>query len=97
MIKTVEILDCQPYFLVCRFNNGEVKKLNCETIFKEEANKKYAQKILNTVVFSKVKIGELGQVYWEHAAEMKDEQGNSFTCEYDLSPEFVYHHSIAVK
>jgi hypothetical protein len=96
MIKAIEIVECKPYYLICKFNNGEVKRLQCETFLQSEPNKIYAEKILNEEVFSTAKIGALGQVYWDNVAEMKDENGVSMVCEYDLSPEFVYGSSVNV-
>ncbi len=96
MIKAIEILECKPYYLICKFNNGEVKRLQCEIFLQSESNKIYTEKILNEAVFSTAKIGALGQVYWDNVAEMKDENGVSMVCEYDLSPEFVYGASVNV-
>ena len=94
MLKAVEIIDCEPYYLVCRFNNGEVKKLFCEQVIRKENNKAIAHKLLDATIFKQEKIGAMGHVYWDKIAEMKDETGNTIICEYDLSPEFVYHNSM---
>ena len=93
MIKTEKILDAQPYFLVCQFNNGEIKKLNVEAIFKDNVNSISANKILKEDFFVTAKIGEMGQILWDNAAEMKDENGNLFLCEYDISAEYAYYNS----
>ena len=65
-----------------------------DSILQQQPDKAIAHKILMPDFFKTVKIGELGQIYWLDAAQMKDERGNSIKCEYDMSPEFVYHHSI---
>jgi hypothetical protein len=39
------------------------------------------------------KIGEMGQILWDNAAEMKDENGNLFLCDYDISAEYAYYNS----
>jgi hypothetical protein len=96
MIKPIEITIHPAYSLLCKFSNGELKKLFVEPILLQEKNKKIADKILNPNFFNQVKLGELGQIYWQDAAEMKDEKGNTISCEYDLSPEFVYHYSVKV-
>ena len=94
MIKPIEIIEIQPFFLTFKFNNGEVKKLFVEPILKNESNQLIAEKILKADFFKQVKIGDLGQIYWQNAAFMKDENGNTISCEYDMSPEFIYHNSV---
>jgi len=91
MIKAQEIVAIESFSIICKFNNGEVKKLDVDKVL--PANDEFAQKILNTSTFNSVRVGSLGQLYWENSAEMKDEKGNIIPCEYDLSPEFVYYNS----
>ncbi len=93
MIKTEKIIEAKPYFIVCKFNNGEIKKLFVEPLFSQNKNSFSAQKILDKDFFGTVRVGDLGQLYWKDAATMKDENGNSISCEYDMSPEFVYFNS----
>ncbi|MFK7901123.1 MAG: hypothetical protein AB8B61_10250 [Cyclobacteriaceae bacterium] len=57
---------------------------------------KYANKILNSTTFPTAKIGQFGEIYWSDIAEMKDENGNTISCAYDLSPEFAYHNSVSL-
>ena len=94
MIKPIEILEARPYYLTCRFNNNEVKKIFIEPILRNEKNQLIAKRILDVDLFCQAKIGELGQIYWRDAAQMKDEKGNIIDCEYDMSPEFIYHNSV---
>jgi hypothetical protein len=93
MIKPVKIVEVAPYYIVCLFNNGEVRKLTVEPDFFSKVSKSINDSIFNTNIFNTVKIGELGQLYWENLATMKDEKGDPIPCEYDISPEFVYHYS----
>ena len=97
MIKAEKIIEAKPYYIICRFNNGEVKKLFVEPIILQQKNIFGAEKILDSQIFPLVKIGELGQLYWENIAQMKDEKGKIISCEYDMSPEFVYQNSLAIK
>ena len=78
MIKVDKIIEVKPFYIVCLFNNGEIKKLVVDDVLKKEENNRYAKKIVDAGFFSTVKIGEFGQLYWENAAEMKDEKGNSY-------------------
>ncbi|MCX6350596.1 MAG: hypothetical protein NTX03_01910, partial [Bacteroidetes bacterium] len=54
------------------------------------------EKMNDVNFFKQAKIGDLGQVFWMNAAWMKDENGTRIQCEYDLSPELVYHYSSMV-
>jgi hypothetical protein len=96
MIKPIEIIEVRPFYLICRFNNGEIKKLFVEPIFQNQPNKLIAEKILNPDFFCQVQLGELGQIYWADAAQMKDEKGNWMSCEFDISPEFIYYNSASI-
>lgn len=91
MLKIIEIKTIDRYSIVCKFNNEEIKKIDLDQAL--SAADKYAHKIMSPDIFRQVKIGELGQLYWENVAEMKDLNGHMISCEYDLSPEFVYYNS----
>jgi hypothetical protein len=97
MIKPLKIIEVAPFYIVCLFNNGELRKLIVEPMLFVKINKTSADALFDKNIFNSVKIGEMGQLYWENIATMKDEKGNLIPCEYDLSPEFVYHHSKVVK
>ena len=96
MIKVNKIIEVKPFYIICQFNTGEVKKLIVDDVLSKQKNVSYLSNVINSAVFTKVKIGEFGQLYWENAAEMKDEKGKSFACEYDMSPEFVYHNAMEI-
>ena len=97
MIVAKEIIEVSPYFVICKFNNGEVRKLDVNKVFAERQNDAYAKKILNPSIFKSVKIGEFGQLYWENMAQIKDLNGQLIQCEYDMSPEFIYHNSTHIR
>jgi hypothetical protein len=97
MIKPLKIIEVAPYYIVCLFNNGELRKLTVEPNLLDKTNKSITDLIFNKNIFTTVKIGEMGQLYWENIATMKDEKGKLIQCEYDFSPEFVYHNSNVVK
>ena len=96
MIKPIKIINVKPYEIVCEFNNGEVKKINMEHILKNNTANVNTQKLLTPDFFVTVALGELGQLYWNNTAKMKDAQGNYFVCEYDVSPEFIYFNSVSI-
>ena len=96
MIKLTEIISVQPYQLMFRFSRNEVKLFAMETLLKNGIPHVNTEKLLLPDVFCKAKIGELGQLYWNNVATMK--QGNTtIACEYDISPEYVYYNSINIK
>lgn len=97
MIKVTQIIEVKPFYIICKFNTGETKVFTLNEAMEDKSENRFVKKIKQEDVFAKVKIGEFGQLYWENSAEMKDEKGNTFICEYDMSPEFVYHHSKKLK
>ena len=96
MHKLLEIVEIDSFSIICTFTNGEVRKLEIDKILEAKKEDLYVKKILTPIVFNSVKIGELGQLYWENIAQMKDENGNFKPCEYDMSPEFVYYNSNSI-
>jgi hypothetical protein len=94
MIKPQEIISITPYCIVCKCNNGEIRKIDIS--LKLNTNDLLVQKILKTNVFFTAQIGELGQIYWNNIASIKDINGELVACEYDLSPEFFYYNSVLV-
>lgn len=55
------------------------------------------QKTLNREVFDKVKLGSFGELFWDEIVEIQELNGSVSSCNDDISPEFVYAHSEAVK
>ena len=96
MIAAKEIIEVSLFSVVCKFNNGEIRKLDVEKNFADKIEDAYVHNILTKAVFGSVKIGEIGQLYWENAAQMRDLDGKLVLCEYDMSPEFVYHNSTRI-
>jgi hypothetical protein len=94
MIKPQEIISLEPFSIVCRCNNGEIRKI--DILQKLDNNNEFVKKILNFNVFSTAQIGDFGQIYWNNVALIRDTNGEIIPCEYDLSPEFFYHNSVLV-
>lgn len=91
MKRVVEISVSKPFKLLCLFNNGENRVLDLEKVL--DRNQKFTKAIFNDNVFTNVKIDSFGGIFWEGIAEIKDLDGTTKPCEYDISPEFVYHNS----
>ncbi len=96
MLKAIEILDIIPYCITCKFNTGEVRKIDMKEIISNSNSYVDKEKLLNIEFFKKVSIGEFGELQWSNAAFMRDENNEWVKCEFDLSPEFVYHNSVGV-
>lgn len=80
------------YVLRCTFNNGVVRDLDISTFMDRKG--KYSGKVFDEKIFRSVKLGELGQLYWDGIAEMKDIDGNIIPVEYDICPDFAYMNSV---
>lgn len=96
MIKAVEILKISPFKVVCRFNTGEIKQIELESVINNSNQYVNKKKLLDEEFFKQVSIGVFGELYWENAAYFKNENGELIPCEYDLSPEFVYYNSCKI-
>lgn len=88
MNKITNLSIQKPFKILCTFKNGENRLFNVEQSLAK--NKKYTNKILSQDVFNEVKVGSLGELYWDGVAEMKDLHDNMISCEYDICPDFVY-------
>lgn len=91
-IRNIEVMD--NYVIRCEFDNGEFRELDITTFM--DKNGKYSKKVYDKAVFSTVKLGEFGQLYWEDIAEMKTLDGEIIPVEYDICPDFAYIHSVAL-
>jgi len=97
MIVPKEIVKIEGFSLLCKFNNGELRELDVKKVLAHKEDDEYVNRILTPTVFPSVKIGEIGQLLWENVARMQDYDGKWIPCEYDMSPEFVYHNSTVVR
>ncbi len=91
MKKIVALHIEKPFVLLCTFANGEKRLFDLTN----SLNDKYAKRLMNEKVFRQVKIGSFGEVYWENVAEIRNLEGELEACEYDMSAEFIYEHSVA--
>lgn len=82
------------YIIRCEFDNGEIRDLDITTFM--DRNGVYSKHVYDKSVFSKVKLGEFGQLYWEGIAKIKTLDGNINPTEYDICPDFAYMNSIAL-
>lgn len=88
MHKITKIIFQDPFKILCWFENGEKRIVDLEEIL--DKNNKYGKKIFEGNTFKQVQIDPFGGLYWDGIAEMKDWDGNTIPCEYDVSPELIY-------
>jgi len=61
--KIIDISIQEPFKIICTFSNGENRIFDLEKSL--DKNKKYTNKVLSQDIFSKVKVGSLGEIYWK--------------------------------
>lgn len=89
MKKIVSIISSINYTITCEFNDGVQKTIDIEPLINNHLHLKGASKILDFQNFSKVKMGELGELKWENIIEV-EHKGVKYIWDYDISPEFIY-------
>jgi len=92
MLRITEIIEKSPYYLLCKFNNGAIKKLDVLPIIEHHKHLNGVDSLLNEAVFNKVKIGEFGEIMWEKIVKTS-QNGEVVSWDYDISPEFAYHNA----
>ena len=65
MIRITEIIGNTSYSLVCKFNNGVIKKLDILPIIENHKHIDGVQTLLNESVFNTVRVGEFGEIVWD--------------------------------
>ena len=93
-IKPEKIEKIQDFTLIIRFTNNELKKLNVKSLDFSIHSTEITDSLFQEKNFKNVKIGHLGQLYWQNIATMLDYDGKVIKCEFDLSPEYVYNYSV---
>jgi len=90
MRKILKIELLEPYKILCIFDNGEQRIIDLDEVLKK--SNKYTSKVFSN--FHKTKIGSNGEIYWDGIGEIKNLNGETIPCEYDICPDFAYINSI---
>lgn len=90
MIKVKSIEKSDNYSLQILFSNGEIKLIDFANIIQANKDNNYFKILAKPEAFAKVKVGTLGEIYWENIATIKDLDGSILPCNFDFSPEFIY-------
>jgi len=96
MIRVIEIIGKTSFTLVCKFNNGLVKKLDILPIIENHKHLNGVQNLLNESVFNTVRIGEFGEIVWDKIVK-SSQNGEDIYWDYDISPEYAFENSVAVE
>ena len=86
MIRVTEIIDKSPYSLLCKFNDGAVKKVDILPLIEDHKHLKGVERLLNKAVFDNVRIGEFGEIVWDRIVQTID-NGEEIYWDYDISPQ----------
>lgn len=92
MLRITEIVEKSPYYLVCRFNNGMVKKLDVLPIIENHKHISGVQNLLDEAKFVHVRIGEFGEIVWDKIVKTTQNDIEIYW-DYDISPEYAYQNS----
>jgi hypothetical protein len=93
MVKVTHIEIVDSHTILCVFSTNERRLLDIHKVLDPE--NRLVKKVLQPATFKQAKIGEFGEILWENAGEIRELDGSVSSCEYDISPEFAYHHSEA--
>ena len=89
MLKVSSIEKAEPYFLICRFNNEVIKKLDILPLIENHKNLEGIDQLLKTNIFNQVSIGEMGEIVWPNIIRTIH-NGVVTIWDYDISPEFAF-------
>lgn len=95
MLGIKQIIEVNPYSIICLWDNGEVRTIDLgkklkEWTFESEKINVY-QKLLNKEIFSLVKLdNDTKTLYWDNLLIMTDTQGNKMPAPLDFCPDFLY-------
>jgi hypothetical protein len=93
MIRVTEIIEKSPYYLLCRFNDGSVKRLDVLPLITNHSHINGVESLLNEAVFRNVRIGDFGEIVWDRIV-MTTVNGVETFWDYDISPEYAYHNGL---
>ena len=93
MLRIINIKIKSNYTILCEFNHHEIRSLDVLPIIQNHQNLKGVEKLLNESVFNGAKIGQFGEILWEHIV-VTVQNGEEVVWDYDISPEFAYQNSI---
>jgi Protein of unknown function (DUF2442) len=92
MIRITELKVTGPFTLLCKFNNGAIKKLDVLPVIQQHIHLNGVSTLLNEGSFKKVRIGGFGEIVWDKIVKTTQD-GEEVYWDYDISPEFAYENS----
>ncbi len=93
MTKVLSIETIEPYFLVCRFNNNSLKKLDILPLIQNHKELNGIEQLMDSETFKKARVGEMGEILWDKIITT-NYNGEEVIWDYDISPEFAFENGI---
>lgn len=93
MLRIVEIFVPESFKITCKCNDGSVWQLDLLPVLQQENNPEGVKKLENLRFLQKVQIGECGELVWKKIVKNKLENGKTKLWDYDISPEYFFHHA----
>lgn len=92
MLRVVEILDTNDFCVRCKFNNDEIRRLDVLPIIENHKHLNGVEKLLEANIFATAQVGQCGEIVWPNIVYVHDTDGDRLW-DYDISPEYAFHHS----
>jgi len=99
ILKVKEIIEVLPFKMKVLFNTGEVREVDFGKIFRGEIKnpKSVLNKLKDEKIFMQAKLNpEWEIVYWDDLTTCIHLDGSRTPAPLDLSPDFMYEHSVPV-
>ncbi len=93
MTRVLSIKAIEPYFLVCRFNNNSLKKLDILPLIQSHKKLNGIEQLMDSETFKKARVGEMGEILWDKIITT-NYNGEEVIWDYDISPEFAFENGI---
>lgn len=95
MLRIIDIIEVSPYYLVCKFNNGIIKKLDILPIIEQHKHLNGVERLLDDTIFNKARIGEFGEIVWDKIV-VTIQDNKEVIWDYDISPEYAYQNAMTI-
>ena len=95
MKKIVKIKIEKSFRIQCHFSNHEKRLFDLKQAA-PASDGQHFRALLDETIFSTAHIGPCGELVWDNHATMIDANGREVHIGFDISPEFVYHHSVKI-
>lgn len=92
MLRVLSIDHIEPFSITCSLNNGIQRQVDVKPLIQDHLHLPGVSVLLEIPEFLKAEIGEMGEVRWRNV--VRNSAGDRW--DYDISPEFIFHHGKTV-